>query len=528
MPRRLLFVSLVAVAAITLVLAAWKGAPLAGAVSTATPANVDISQRHLNESEEAIAVNPTNPNNIVIVTNVGHREAGLPPGCSWASASTAARPGRRRLIVGSNDNLGDACCDPSLSFDEYGNLFMTYLYQVENTVPIALSTDGGLTFNVIANIRAAEADRHKASGDNRGLFRFVDQPTITAGEGEVWVVFNAGGPMVATGAPVTGLGQVGAFIPAEVVPGTNNCTYGDVAIGPAGQVMQVVHADRERAGRRQDLRQRRPRRARPGRVRGPRLRRRDPRRRVRLHPAAAGPLGRRRARPGLGPHRRPAHRARVPRVHARSSRTRATTPTSTCGTPTTTARPGAPAVRVERRRTDQQPVPAEDLARPDHRQPRRRLVRLARTTSAPAGLATPTASRTTTPSSGARSARNGGAIVHPQHPDQRRDLELARLRQRHRLRGLHRAVVLRRRRPSGLVGQLQQHRHQPRRRAAPTRHLHRSGTRRRKRGPSGARDNRVRRRRCRASARTVTQVGMVEREEVTALVSTQKVGGRFG
>jgi hypothetical protein len=41
------------------------------------PKNVDVSQRHLNESEEAIAVNPTNPNNIVIVTNVGHREAGL-------------------------------------------------------------------------------------------------------------------------------------------------------------------------------------------------------------------------------------------------------------------------------------------------------------------------------------------------------------------------------------------------------------------------------------------------------------------
>ena len=41
------------------------------------------------------------------------------------------------------DQLGDACCDPSLSFDQYGNLFMTYLYQVEDEVPIALSTDGG-------------------------------------------------------------------------------------------------------------------------------------------------------------------------------------------------------------------------------------------------------------------------------------------------------------------------------------------------------------------------------------------------
>jgi hypothetical protein len=71
------------------------------------------------------------------------------------------------------------------------------------------------------------------------LFRFVDQPTITAAQNEVWVVFNAGGPMAATGASVTGLGRVGAFGTLEVVPGTNNCTYGDIAIGPSGQVMQA-------------------------------------------------------------------------------------------------------------------------------------------------------------------------------------------------------------------------------------------------------------------------------------------------
>ncbi len=53
------------------------------------------------------------------------------------------------------------------------------------------------------------------------------------------MVFNAGGPMVATGAAVSGIDQVGNFAQVEVVPGTNNCTYGDVAIGPGGQVMQV-------------------------------------------------------------------------------------------------------------------------------------------------------------------------------------------------------------------------------------------------------------------------------------------------
>jgi hypothetical protein len=233
MPRLRLAVLLVAVlGAVALV------ATPAGAV----PANVDVSQRHLNESEEAIAVNPTNPNNVVVFTNVGHTEAGLTAGMFLGVSFDAGKTWTRRLVgLGAGDPLGDTCCDPSLSFDRYGNLFMTYLYQVEDQVPIALSTDGGLSFRVIANISKANLPAKKSKGDNRGLFRFVDQPTITAAENAVWVVFNAGGPMVATGAPVTGLGQVGAFIPVEVVPGTNNCTYGDVAIGPSGQVMQACN-----------------------------------------------------------------------------------------------------------------------------------------------------------------------------------------------------------------------------------------------------------------------------------------------
>lgn len=200
-----------------------------------SPKNVDISQRAGNESEETIAVNPTNPQNIVMVSNIQEGIAGMYLAVSFDGGQTWA--GR---VIGNFDNLGDACCDPSLSFDEYGNLFMTYLYDFEDTVPIALSTDGGLTFNVIANIaKPAGATATSGTRAERGLFRYVDQPTITAAKGEVWVVFNAGGPMYAAGAPVSGLGQVGALAVQEAIPGTNNCTYGDVAIGPQGQVMQV-------------------------------------------------------------------------------------------------------------------------------------------------------------------------------------------------------------------------------------------------------------------------------------------------
>src|SRR5881396_1251733 len=114
-------------------------AMMATPARAAAPTNVDVSQRHLNESEEAIAVNPTNPNNIVVVTNIGHGEAGLTAGMFEGVSFDGGATWMRRIIA-DNDNLGDACCDPSLSFDEHGNLFLTYLYEVENTVPVALST----------------------------------------------------------------------------------------------------------------------------------------------------------------------------------------------------------------------------------------------------------------------------------------------------------------------------------------------------------------------------------------------------
>jgi hypothetical protein len=206
----------------------------AGAVAASpTPLNVDVTQRPMNESEETIAVNPTNPNNVVEVSNVAGPAAGLLEATSFDGGSTWTTN-----LIADNDNLGAACCDPSLSFDRYGNLFLTYLYNTGNTVPVALSTDGGITFNLIANIAKPSKSDTNTNGE-RATFRFVDQPTITSGQDEVWIVFNAGGPMVATGASVTGLGQVGSFFRVETVPGTNNCTYGDVAIGPGGKVMQV-------------------------------------------------------------------------------------------------------------------------------------------------------------------------------------------------------------------------------------------------------------------------------------------------
>jgi hypothetical protein len=210
----------------------------AASPTSSIPQNVDVSQRRGNESEVAIGVNPTNPNNIVIFTNIAEGENGMFLAVSFDGGNSWSR----RIVGQGHGVFGDSCCDPSLSFDEFGNLFMSWLYNTENTVPVALSTNGGLTFDLIAKIAkpASLAGRHLGD-ERRGLFHYVDQETITAGKGQVWIVFNAGGPMFATGAPVRGLGRVGNFRPGQEVPGTNNCTYGDVAIGPAGQVMQACN-----------------------------------------------------------------------------------------------------------------------------------------------------------------------------------------------------------------------------------------------------------------------------------------------
>jgi len=80
-----------------------------------------VSQRSGNESEETIAINPTNPDNIVIVTNVVFPRAGMFAAVSFDGGVTWST-----RLIGNNDNLGAACCDPSLSFDQFGNLFLTY------------------------------------------------------------------------------------------------------------------------------------------------------------------------------------------------------------------------------------------------------------------------------------------------------------------------------------------------------------------------------------------------------------------
>lgn len=199
---------------------------------------VNVSKMHGNQAEIAVAINPTNPDNVVVASNL-ETGSGLFKAFSMNGGRTWSK-----TVIGNGDNLGHICCDPTMSFDEFGNLFLAYLSDDDfGVVPVALSTDGGARFELLEEVGAPSG----ASGAFvvRGApgLGFVDQPTIVAAEESVWVVFHTGA-MEAAGARVNGLGRVGRFSNPQTAPGTNGCTFGDVAIGPNGQVMQVCQTGR--------------------------------------------------------------------------------------------------------------------------------------------------------------------------------------------------------------------------------------------------------------------------------------------
>ena len=207
---------------------------LAVAPATAqVPTNVNLSKKLGHDAECAIAQNPTNKGQLFALCNTG---SGFGPGLFAARSTdggvTWVYPGGSTETIANgstNPFLGPvACCDPSLAWDSFGNLFITYLDSAVKNVVTLLSTDGGQTFSTLAAFGPAT----------------VDQPTVTAGAGAVWIAWNQSGYMVASGTQVTGLGAVSLpfKVPLQQIPGTKHCSFGDIAIAPNGAVVQVCES----------------------------------------------------------------------------------------------------------------------------------------------------------------------------------------------------------------------------------------------------------------------------------------------
>ncbi len=177
---------------------------------TATVVNASATSG--NEDESFMAVNPTNTQNIVVFSNLSassiHRSYTTNGGTSWTHGTVAT---------------GVACCDAQAAWDNFGNLFVVYINGSVNQINVILSTNGGATFGSPVTVGTGS----------------VDQPSIAVGNGSVWVDWNLSGNMVARGAPVTGLGALGAFAAVQTIPSAAG-TYGGIAVGPGANGGKVI------------------------------------------------------------------------------------------------------------------------------------------------------------------------------------------------------------------------------------------------------------------------------------------------
>jgi hypothetical protein len=206
---------------------AWmQHAPAQSAALTAA-SNVNISMAAGNNAEETITINPRNPLNLFAddTWSVVGRFS-LDGGLTWSTSDVSA--------------LGTSDGDVSSAFDDFGNLFLVQFNSVTALqVVVGLSTNGGASFNLLYETTTKKNDQPT----------IVTGPSSTPGQGSVWISYtDKNNNQVVQGAAVTGLGSVGTFSAAQSVPGGSAGDFGDITVGPAGQVMVVYQNNTTKEG----------------------------------------------------------------------------------------------------------------------------------------------------------------------------------------------------------------------------------------------------------------------------------------
>jgi hypothetical protein len=202
-------------------------------------ANVNASKLTGSESTGQIAVNPTNANNLVIVSQSGDNNGALLPlsrsfdgGRSWTTALVGAQDGM---------NVGNPRPDAHVAFDSFGNLYLTYMVAATSTeirLAVLRSSDGGQSFTSLG---------FAVSGSTFN----PDSPWIATGvdatnpaQQDVWISFtdyNSRRVMIVGGSS-NGLGQFSGWGSAKAVSQIFG-TFSSVAVGPKGQLVVSWQSD---------------------------------------------------------------------------------------------------------------------------------------------------------------------------------------------------------------------------------------------------------------------------------------------
>src|SRR5215472_5370986 len=180
--------------------------------------NVNISMEAGDNAGQTIAINPQNPLNLFAddTWSVMGRYS-LDGGVTWRTSDVSA--------------LGPSDGDVSSAFDDFGNLFLVQFSSVSTLqVVVGLSTNGGASFGLLYETTTRKNDQPT----------IVTGPSSTPGQGSVWISYmDKNSKLEVQGAAVTGLGNVGAFSAAQSPPDSTNGDFGDIVVGPSGQVMVV-------------------------------------------------------------------------------------------------------------------------------------------------------------------------------------------------------------------------------------------------------------------------------------------------
>jgi hypothetical protein len=183
--------------------------------------NINISRFLGNQNEPTLAMNPTNPLNLFASANNDNTAVtgGLFAAFSFDGGTTWTRE-----LLATGIGTGEpppACCDSQAIFDNFGNLYLSYFSLTAGGV-LLTSSDGGVTFTTLG-----------VFGDA------VDQPHFAVGPTSIWDSYADGsGSVSVRSASVTGLGaaSIGPVSAPVVLPGSLAGNFGDIAVGPSGQV----------------------------------------------------------------------------------------------------------------------------------------------------------------------------------------------------------------------------------------------------------------------------------------------------
>ena len=190
----------------------------AGVAGGVVGANVNVTRAPLSQFGTSVAVDPTDPDTIVLASLGGSSDS------RPAALRAFSRDGGATWTVagGLPGNFGGFA--PSVAFDAFGNCFLALVHDPTFGNPrleLFVSTDGGATFAPVA--------LPELSGLETNI-------SVAAGWGAVWVAFESfdgAGSIHSLAAPVTAAGQVGAFT-RQTLSDSADGRRPDIALRPGG------------------------------------------------------------------------------------------------------------------------------------------------------------------------------------------------------------------------------------------------------------------------------------------------------